>query len=287
MRAFILRHKTGISFLATVIVLVSIVAGQVPAGEGNSLLVWTIYTVVSPLQHGVAYVAIGARELWDGYVDLGGVHAENEELRRELVRLNRENQSLRERVAQAGARYELAAFQHVFESSSGSRTLTAIVIGAGVEEGGDTFLLNRGTLDGVEPDLGVICPTGIVGKVIRVGPTTCLVQLLTDPRFAMAARVQRNRVRGILHGTGNPACELRYLRDTDPISEGDLIVSSGMEGIFPRGVLIGRVERVEPGEPPFRSVGVLPSTEFRSLEWVLVVMGAGAGDDGGREDAGD
>ncbi len=162
---------------------------------------------------------------------------------------------------------------HVHQAVPGP-VLVAVFVGHQAREGaGEKPQPELEIPGGVETEQGVICPAGVVGKVIKVGPTSCLVQLATDTRFAMAARLQRNRLRGIVRGTGDIECELLYIRDNDSIRVDDLVVSSGLERIFPIGVPVGVVVRVGKGEPPFRRVLVLPSTDFRSLEWVMIVTG--------------
>jgi rod shape-determining protein MreC len=271
MIGFVLRHKTGLVFIVIVAGLLSAIAAQVPAPRHPSMLAWAIYAVLSPLQQAAAYVIVGAGDIWDNYIDLRGVREENKALRKELGGLQRENQRLRETIAVVGGLQELEAFKKIFEESRDRPSINAMVIGAGVGDSSHTVLLNRGSTDGVSVYQGVLCPRGVVGKVVRVGPTSCLVQLVTDPRFAMAARVQESRVRGLIHGGGGRLCELEFIRDNDQIAVGDLIVSSGLEDIFPHGILVGRVGALRPGEPPFREVDVIPSVEFQSLEWVLIV----------------
>jgi rod shape-determining protein MreC len=271
MIGFILRHKTGLTFILIVTVLLSTIAAQIPAPRHPSLLAWAIFSVLSPLQQGAAYVIIGAENLWTEYIDLRGVREENKALREELGKLQRETQRLKETIAVVGGLQELEAFKKIFEASRDRKSINAMVIGAGVGDSSHTVLLNRGSVDGITEYQGVICPTGVVGKVVRVGPTSCLVQLITDPRFAMAARIQDSRVRGLIHGSGVRQCRLMYIRDNDQIAVGDLIVSSGLEDIFPHGILVGRVSTIKPGEPPFREVEVTPSVEFQALEWVLIV----------------
>jgi rod shape-determining protein MreC len=268
---FFQRHKTGITFIAIIILLISSIAAQVPSPEHPSLLAWAIYSVVSPLQQTIAYAIIGAENVWFDYVDLRSVHQENKALRSEVAALKRDNQRLSETLALVGGLQELEAFKKLFDEAEERKSLTAMVIGAGLDDAVHAIQLNRGSIDGVEVNDGVICPSGAVGRVVRVGPTSCLVQLVVDPRFAMAARVQRTRVRGLVHGTGEPTCELRYIRDNDQVEVGDSIVASGLEGIFPAGVLVGEVRMVTPGEPPFRRVEIRPSVEFSSVEWVLIV----------------
>lgn len=270
---FIIRHRDGLAFIAIVLILLSSIAAQVPAPDHPSMLAWGVYAVVSPLQQVIAYAFVGARELWSEYVDLRAVRNENVTLREELTNLYRENQRLHETLALVGGEVELKAFQELYKEAYNYRALDALIIGAGTDAASHTVILNKGSLDDVKIDQGVISPSGVVGKVIRVGPASCLVQLITDPNFAMASRLQTSRVRGIIRGTGNEKkCDLLYIRETDAIEANDRVVSSGVERVFPHGILIGRVSKVEPGEPPLRKVEVIPSVDLRSLEWVLIVQ---------------
>jgi rod shape-determining protein MreC len=272
MIGFLTRHRTGFTFVAIVIILLSIIAGQVPAPEHPSLLAWGLYAIVSPVQQTAAYAVYGAVDIWENYIDLRSVSEENEALKKELSELHRDNQKLRETLAMVGGEQELKAFQELFNETYNYQPLVAMVIGAGSDGSEHTIILNRGSLHGVEIDQGVICPTGVVGKVIRVGPGSCLVQLITDSYFAMAARLQNSRVQGIVQGTGGEICQLKYVRDTDALAVNNRVVSSGLEQIFPRGILIGRVSKVSPGVPPLRDVQLKPAAELRSLEWVLVIQ---------------
>lgn len=271
MISFILRHKTGLTFILIVVVLVSTIAGQVPAPSHPSLLAWTIYAVVSPIQHAVSYLVVGVSSLWEDYLDLRTVRDENKALKKSLIEQYRENQQLNKKLEILQGLSATEEERRKFEEETGYRSITAMVIGAGVDNQSHAFILNRGTLDGVEEDMGVVCHTGVVGRIIRVGPTTCLVQLLTDPNFAMAARLKGSGVRALLHGAGRGECELLYIRRSDAVDSDDEVMASGTEGIFPSGIPIGVVSRVGRGDPPFRRVFVRPFTDFRTIEWVIIM----------------
>lgn len=268
---FIARHRTGLTFIVLVLGFLSMIAAQVPAPDHPSLLAWVLYGIVSPVQQGFAAVANGVNGLLAQYVTLHNVQAENSRLREDLDRALVENQGLRETLALVHGEQKLREFHSLYSATYNQEAIEAMVIGAGTSQEEETILVDKGTLDGVAIDMGVISPSGVVGKVIRCGPNSSLVQLLTDPSFAMAARIQDTRVRGVVHGDGGVTCDLLYIRDTDPIAVGQRVVSSGMEKIFPRGILIGHVILVRAGEPPLREVELAPSAELRSLEWVLII----------------
>lgn len=269
------QYRTGITCIVLSAVLLSLIAAQVPAPKHPSVLAWAFYAVVSPFQQVAAYTISGAASIWDEYVMLHDVRLENRELKKELARLHREKQKLEETLALVGGEMELKSFQLLYEQTYGYEPISAVVIGAG--SGSNSYLqsliVNKGSMDGVEVNDGVISPYGVVGKVIQVGPMSSLVQLITDPMFSMAARLHESRVIGMVTGKGQGgACLLEYVRDTDPVETGDQVVSSGMDQIFPRGILIGRVSTINTGGmPSFKHVEVLPAVNLRSLEWVTIV----------------
>jgi rod shape-determining protein MreC len=269
---FLSRHRTGLTFAVIVMFLFSTIASQVPAPDHPSLLAWGVYAVVSPVQQVISYMIVGARNVWESYVDLRSARAENAALSKEVSELLIENQKLRETLALVGGEIELKAIRELYRETYAYDPIEAMIIGAGTGENERTAILNKGSIDGVTVDQGVISSTGVVGKVVRVGPTSCLVQLVTDPAFAMAARLQSSRVRGIVRGTGKEHCELLYVRDTDAVSVDDRVVSSGLERVFPRGILIGRVSAVGPTNTSLRHIEIIPSADLRSLEWVLIVQ---------------
>ena len=281
MISFIVRHRAGFTFLVILLGLLSLIAGQVPASEEQTILTWVIYAAVSPVQHAASYVVFGIRSLWEDYIDLRTVRVENKLLREEITEIHLENQRLLRKLEMAEGLSAIEEDQKAFlermkelDPSDDYRTISAMVIGAGVNSSSHTILLNRGSLDGVLVDQGVISHRGAVGRVLRAGPNTCLVQLLTDPGFAAAARLGHSRVRAIIHGTGREDCELLYIKKDDSVQKGDEVLTSGLEGIFPSEVPVGIVSGVEEGDPPFQRVYVKPLTSFRSLEWVYVVLKA-------------
>ena len=268
---FITRHKTGIVFILAFIFLLSLIASQITAPDKSSVLTWVVYSAVSPIQQALSYVIVGANELWENYFDLQDVRNQNEVLRTELATKHEENQRLHEQIELAKGQIELAAFNEVFERTFGELGTRAYIIGAGVGDNQEMMIINQGALSGIETNMGVICPTGVVGKVITVGPSSSFVQLITDPEFSIAVRLQGSRVRGLIRGTGKGFLDLAYIRDSDAISLNDRVVTSGIEQIFPPGILIGRVSTLAPGEPPLRQVSITSSANLSSLEWVLVV----------------
>ncbi len=137
-----------------------------------------------------------------------------------------------------------------------------------------TITIDRGSADGVLADMAIIAPAGVVGRVIgSPARHAARVQLLIDRNAAAGAVAERTRAGGMVVGTdAPPALQMELVSNLTDIKEGDSIVASGVDGIYPRGFMIGRVERSERGSGLYRSVTVRPTVDFSNLEEVLVVL---------------
>jgi rod shape-determining protein MreC len=225
------------------------------------------YVVSLPLE---AFTAIdrSVRDVWDGYVALRGLRDENQQLRRALLSFRQENSELRE-VAASNAR--LAALLE-FKQRTPHRTIAAQVIGHDASNLYRGVVLDKGEGDGIRVDMGVITPVGVVGRVIKTGPSSSVVLLVTDPHNAIAGIVQRSRDEGIIEGTPHGRARIKYLPLLSSVHEGDIVVTSGLTGGFPRGLLVGTITNIhkEEGEL-FQSAEIIPEADLSKLEEVLVI----------------
>jgi rod shape-determining protein MreC len=258
----ILAHLTAISH-------------QVDGGTGVSLLQRGVLSVLSPLQRGVGASAFLASELWRGWAFHRETYADNRRLREQLRALEMELQ-LRSYRAQESVRLrELLALQQAVPLD----TLAAQVVGRDGVPWFRTLTLDKGERDGVRLDAAVISATGVVGRVFAVGPSAARVQVLLDRDSGAAALVERSRVSGVVSGQvsaaemGSEDLALKYIPERADIVVGDVVVTSGLDRIFPKGLVIGRVRFVGDVRGLFRDVRVEPSARFSRLEEVLVVRG--------------
>lgn len=256
--------------LAPLAALLSVALSGSPRGSGA--LEAATASAFAPLQAGA-----GAAFSWLG--DLGGslfgrsaLRRENEELREEVARLRREVEESRERVA-AEARLEQLL---EYRERHGFATAASGVIGHDASGLYRTVLLDRGSAQGIANGQAVLAPDGVVGRVIKTFPRSSLVLLVTDRSSGIDAIVQRTRGRGIVQGGGGSACELKYLDRSAAVEVGDRIVTSGLGGSFPKGLLIGQVSGITRGGELFQSVEVRPAAALERLEEVLVVTGSPA-----------
>ena len=157
-------------------------------------------------------------------------------------------------------------------------TLAALVVARDGLPFYRVLTIDRGLEDGVKEDAPVISPTGVVGRVIRVFPRAASVQLLLDAQSGVGVLIDRTRVMGVASGRsvpsegGVPDLEMRYVPALADVTVGDVVVTSGLDGIFPKGLAVGRVRAVGEGTGLFKDVRVEPSARFATLEEVLVLL---------------
>ena len=239
------RQRIGYLALAVFIGHVLLISAQVNARPNSSLLKTLTFGTLTELQRVMAASVGAARGVWDGYVRLQDVQEENVVLRETVDRLELRLQRQNALVQRA------KSLQHLLElrDSTDAITLTAEVIGVDATPWFQTLTVNRGSSDGVRSDLAVIAPNGVVGRVLDLpGPRAAKVQLLIDQNAAAGAVIERTRSAGIVSGLGNNS-ELRmdYVSNLEDVEIGDRVLTSGTDGVYPRGFVIGVVSAVERG----------------------------------------
>ena len=163
-------------------------------------------------------------------------------------------------------------------AATGAVGMAARVIGSDRGEALGSVLIDRGVRDGVQLDTAVVAPDGLVGRVIKLGDRTAVVQLVVAASSAVGVFDERSSVQGVLYGTGREHCFLRYVPNLEDVEPGDTIRASGLDQIYPKGVVVGVVSEVTPGADAFRVIRVTPAVGFRRLETVLVLAtGPGEG----------
>jgi rod shape-determining protein MreC len=276
-----IRKRTGYLFLAVMMAQVILVSAQVQTKSGARMLQAVTFELFSRVQFGTASALNTGRNAWGNYVALRGVRAENAALQRRVadleVRLQQEH-ALAARTQQLQALLTL-------KSQAMLPTLAAEVIAGNLDPVMRTVTINRGSAEGVLADMAVIAPGGIVGRVIGpVARHASRVQLIIDRNAAAGALTERTRAGGMVVGAeANPPLRMELVSMLADVKAGDSVVSSGVDGIYPKGYLIGRIEHADRGSGLYRVITVRPAVDFSSLEEVLVVLipptGAARGED--------
>jgi rod shape-determining protein MreC len=266
-----IRRGPGYLFLAIMVAQVILVSAQVQSKSGVRVLQLVVLEVFSHLQSGTAGVVNGARTVWADYVGLRGVHVQNEALKRQVADLQ---VRLQQEHALAERSEKLQELLHL-RTQATVPTLAADVIAGNPDPLMRTVTINRGSADGVQPDMAVIAPSGIVGRVL--GPTArhaARVQLIIDRDAAAGALIERTRAGGMVVGAdADPPLKMDLVSNLADVRPGDTVIASGVDGIFPNGYLIGRIEHADhAGAGLYWTITVRPAVDFSSLEDVLVVM---------------
>ncbi|HEU4892882.1 MAG TPA: rod shape-determining protein MreC [Vicinamibacterales bacterium] len=266
------RPRTGLLFLAVVVGHVILISSQVQSRSGVPVLEGVTFGAFARVQQGTSTAFKSVRNFWGNYVDLRGARAENAALRSRVADLEvrlQEQRALAQRSGQLQALLDLREFISV-------PTLAADVISGYVNPGVLTVTIDKGSSDGVKPNMAVISAAGVIGRVI--GPLAAhaaRVQLLIDHNgpAAAGAMTERTRAGGMVVGKeGDPPLRMDFVSNLADVKPGDVVVTSGADGIYPRGFRIGSVEHSERGEGLSLTITVRPSVDFRALDEVLVVL---------------
>lgn len=261
------RVRAGYLFGAVTIGHIVLISAQVTTDRGVPMLEAVTFGSFAEVQRGASSVIGGVRSSWGDYLDLRSVRSENERLQQEISRLH---VTLQQERALAQQSRTLQALLELRSEASLS-TAAARVIASSASPDFRTLTIDKGASDGVRPDLAVISPEGVVGRVITPSGRAAKVQLLIDRNAAAGALVERSRAQGVVEGTGSDL-RFNYVSETADIVVGDVVVTSGIDGIYPKGFVIGQIESIKRVGGGFGAIVVKPAVPFASLEALLVVL---------------
>jgi rod shape-determining protein MreC len=265
-----IRRRSGYLFLAVMLGHVILISAQVNSRSGVPVLEAVTFGVFAEAQRGLSAGVSGVRRVWNRYVWLRGVEAENANLRRQLDDVRVQYQERRALADRARQLEEMLALR----DRSNLQTAAADVIASSASPDFRTLTIDKGTLQGLKPDMAVIAAAGVVGRIVVPSPGAAKVQLLIDRNAAAGALIERSRALGVAIGGGDERLRLEYVSEASDVVVGDLVVTSGIDGIYPKGFTIGHVDTVEKSGPAYKRITVKPVVSFSSLESVLVVLAA-------------
>lgn len=263
-----IRQRGGYLLLAVVVGHLILISAQVNSRTGVPLLQAAAFAAYSEVQRVTYAVVSGVTHAWNGYVDLRRVRAENEALRQQLVSLQ---VRFRQREAIAQRTEELRRLLDLRDTADFA-TRPAEVIGGSAVPDFRFVTIDRGIADGLKADMAIISTAGVVGRIVTPGRKASKVQLLVDRNAAAGARIERTRVEGIVLGTGEDTLRMDYVSPTADLMVGDVVLTSGTDGIYPKGLVIGHLESVERKGMTYAAIRVRPAVMFTALEEVLVVV---------------
>jgi len=244
-----------------------LLAYQVKAHNDVPLIrVWAV-TAVTPLARGIESVRAGVGRFFQGYVALGDVQRENQQLRRDLGNLKLRNHFLTSELETADRSKLLAEYR----AHSPSKTIPVRVIGTGTGANSRVVYVDRGTSDGVRRGMAAIMPDGIVGRVVAAYPVASVVQLITEQGAVAGVISQKNHVRGTMKGQGSDTCVVDYVSNQEKVEVGEWFYTSGADRVFPRGLPVGRIKSVRDGRGG-KEILVTPSGVSGGLDEMLIVL---------------
>jgi rod shape-determining protein MreC len=247
----------------------SLISANLHSRENMSFFESLVVGITAPVQKVVWGVIDGIGNIWRGYFYLVGLEKENQALKRELQEIKLQMNRYREAEL---ANERLRALLN-FKKSIATPLLPAQLVAFDPSGWFQTILIDKGRDDGVVLDMAVVSAEGLVGRVIGVGRHHAKVLLILDGNSAVDAYIQSSRARGVLVGLGRELCLLKYVQRNEEVQVGDKVVSSGMGGVFPKGLLVGTVQEVVRGSSGlFQRVEVEPAVNFSRLEEVMIVI---------------
>jgi rod shape-determining protein MreC len=263
-----IRQHSGYLFLGVVLGHVLLISAQVNSKTGVPVLEAVTFGIFSEVQRSLSGGTSGVRQIWGNYVGLRHVKADNDELKRQLAAAQialQEQRALADRAR--GLEKLLDLREHVELATTGAE-----IIGAAASPDFRTVTIDKGTRNGLRPDMAVIAPAGVVGRVVVPSARSAKVQLLIDRNAAAGVIIERTRAQGVVVGGGDDRLQMQYVSESSDVVVGDLVVTSGIDTIYPKGLAVGRVEIVEKNGPAFKKIVVRPAVDFSQLEEVLIVL---------------
>ena len=272
------RSRVFIAFLIAGILgvaLVNMVVDHRALGEGGRELPWwsgAVLDVAVPFQKMVAMPFDFARDRWTGYLALVEVRDTNDALRARLAAVEEENLQLREALVASGRLERIAEMRDEFEIPM----LPAELVGLDVSAWFRSALVDRGRTHSVHAGMPVISENGLVGLVTATSRSASKIMLLIDRQAAVDGVVQRSRARGIVRGARQDLLEFQFVARDGDVRVGDVIITSGLGGVYPKGLRIGEVAAVAPSDSKMlRTATVSPTVDFGRLEQVFVMLRRG------------
>ncbi len=275
------RYRNLVVLLALLVVQILGLAVQVHRTEsgrmsidprdsgGVRLLRLWANSIVTPPERLIHGSGMGVSQLWDNYIDLRHVRQENRDLEQTVDRLRLEQAALLEDARQGQRLQSLLGFQEKYIY----KTMAAQVIGASGSDQSRVFYIDKGRNAGLQPDMAVITPDGIVGKVRDVFPTTSQVLVINDQTSGAGVILETTRIRGILRGNAVGQPEIVGIMSDNRIKPGEKVLTAGGDQIFPRGLAVGVVDKVvpDPTRDSFIDVIVKPAAQLDRLDEVLII----------------
>ena len=268
MLAFVRRNQIPLSscfcLLLSLYLLTAGARGQLKYDPIGPALLWFL----RPLEIGAPAATVWFKELGQSSLTRTSLKNDNEQMRKRLQDLEAERNRLLETDATNKRLQQLLDFREQFPAAS----ITASIIASSASTWFQSCLINKGSAENVRKGMAVVTPLGVLGQVVSVAARSAKVLLITDANSGVDVVVQRTRSRGIVSGSLEGGTVIKYVKRSEEIQEGDRLVTSGLDGVFPKGILVGTVGKVRKQQAGlFQHVEVIPAVRAAQTEEVLVI----------------
>ena len=258
-------------FVLVILHLVLISLNRVPGQPNIRFLQVVMMTGFTPLQWLASHSVLSVKSVWADYFDLRGAKRENEWLKSRNSELESQIIELREKTKL----FDQIEALNRSPALSSYRRVNALVIGRDSDDWFKTVLIDRGSIHGVERDQPVVSTEGLVGRVVSVSPISSRVLLVTDERHgagAVVAQTAESRLVGVLKGQNQSLCKLTLLSEGGKLKNGEEVITSGQDQLYPRGLLIGRIKNLTSEDATTAPIDVEPAAALQKLETVAVLL---------------
>ncbi|HEX8171075.1 MAG TPA: rod shape-determining protein MreC [Thermoanaerobaculia bacterium] len=253
--------------LSLLFVLMSFSSQTRYVGETRTMFERTVMTLFSPVPKTVNWVGGTAQDMYHGYLDMRRAVNENISLRRKVASLTTENLKLRQSEGDLRRLRSLLAYSEQFNFET-SMAQTIMLDTAGRFK---SIIIDRGSAEGVQVNDVIANANGLVGRVVLTTNDLAKVQLVTDSNCSVGALVERTRRQGVVRGSGGSVVQMFDVPSLSDVQPGDVVLTAGIDGIYPKGVPIGIVTRSDPGKSLFKTITVKPMVDFGAIEEVIVI----------------
>ena len=256
--------------IACLLVIISIVMVSYSVKRPTSIGFFRklVLETAAPLANTISSSFRGLNEAWKRYIFLVGMEDENRRLKKENASLTQDIAYYREGYLEGIRLQKLLALKEKINYP----TIVARVISRDQTSIIKTILIDKGTSHGMKVDLPVIADQGVVGRIVEASPHVSKILLLIDVNSNIDSMVQESRIQGILQGASSRGCSLKYIAKTETVSPGNIVISSGLSGVFPKGLLIGAVTNVDKTDSGlFQKIDVAPFVDFARIEEVMII----------------
>lgn len=266
---YLFRRYTLLTFIVLLLLSALILMSlRVKQGKGVEFFDALLMEGCSPFLKASTFVIQSLHGVFQEYIFLVQLQKENTLLKQRIVELKKENIQLKETALANERVQKLLRFQEKIPPSM----MAAEVIGQDPSSWFKSVTIDKGEKEGVRKGMAVISSEGVVGQILKTGPHHSTVLLITDYNSAIDSIIQRTRAKAIVEGNGENQCQLKYLLRSEEVIIGDMVVTSGLSGNFPKGLMVGEIRKVEKaGQGIFQFAELVPSVDLTRLEEVLVI----------------